>query len=395
MANATNLFAVNFSIGLAFSLAFVCIAQAQRVTFAYWCAVGFLLASSTVGVEMLAPRTTMPQLMSFLSFSCLHSALALVAAGLIKNFTNWSRWFLLILYLAFETIFFTIVMNTPRNSLFYSFAYQTPFATMTALGGLALLSGSRSRRSVTEHFLMIVLFLSSAQFVFKGFLSHRLGVGASVQTYVFSGYAQYSQTISAILSILLGVSLMLVVMEESNSRTRQTLLRDHLSGLWTRRAFFEQCETLLKRRSGNGSPAVIVCDLDHFKRINDTHGHAVGDEVIRIFAACLEAAGGDVCGRLGGEEFAVLTSNSNSSLAQLHVEAVRSRLDNAEFIQPGLRPTASFGIAMMQPDESLSDAINRADAALYEAKARGRNRFLFSKSEKDVAVILREALLRR
>lgn len=395
MANAIYLLAVNFSLGLAFSLAFVGIAKAQQVTLGYWCAAGFLLASSTVGVEMLAPRTSMPQLVSFLSFSCLHSALALVALGLIRNFTTWPRWPLLALYLAFEVAFPTIVMATPRQSLFYSFAYQTPFAVMPALGAAALLSGSRARRSLAEHFLMLVLFLSAAQFLFKGFLSYQLGPGSSIQTYVFSSYAQFSQTISAILSILLGVSLMLVVMEESNSRTRQTLLRDHLSGLWTRRAFFEQGETALKRRSANTSPVIILCDLDHFKRINDTYGHAVGDEVIRVFAACLEAAGGDICGRLGGEEFATLTLNSNASLAQLQVEAVRARLHNVDFLQEGLRPTASFGIAVMSEHERLSDAIARADAALYEAKARGRDRLVFSRDEKDVASILRETLLRR
>lgn len=395
MANAIYLLVVNFSLGLAFSLAFVGIAKAQRVALGYWCAAGFLLASCTVGVEMLAPRTGMPQLISFVSFSCLHSALALVALGLIRNFTNWPRWPILALYLAFEVAFPTVVMATPRQSLFYSFAYQTPFAMMSALGAAALFSGVKTRRSLAERFLTLVLVLSTAQFLFKGFLSYQLGPGSSIQTYVFSSYAQFSQTISAILSILLGVSLMLVVMEESNSRTRQTLLRDHLSGLWTRRAFFEQGESALKRRSGNRSPAIILCDLDHFKKINDTYGHAVGDEVIRVFAACLESAGGDVCGRLGGEEFAVITLNSNASLAQLHVETVRSRLFNAEFHQPGLRPTASFGIALMGPNESLADAINRADAALYEAKARGRNRFVFSRNEKDVAVILREALLRR
>lgn len=237
-ANAIYLLTVNFSLGLAFSLAFVGIAKAQGVALGYWCAAGFLLASATVGLEMLAPRTSMPQLVSFLSFSCLHSALALVAAGIIRNFTGWPLWPLLMLYLAFEVAFPSIVMAIPRHSLFYSFAYQTPVAAMSALGGAALLSGSRSRRSVTEHFLMLVLFLSAAQFLFKGFLSYKLGPGASIQTYVFSSYAQFSQTISAILSILLGVSLMLVVMEESNSRTRQTLLRDHLSGLWTRRPFF-------------------------------------------------------------------------------------------------------------------------------------------------------------
>ena len=395
MANAIYLLVVNFSLGLAFSLAFVGIARAQRVTLGYWCAAGFLLASSTVGVEMLAPRTDMPRLISFLSFSCLHSALALVALGLIRNFTTWPRWPLVALYLAFEVAFPTIVMSTPRHSLFYSFAYQTPFAVMPALGAAALLSGSRARRSLAEHFLMLVLFLSTAQFLFKGFLSYQLGPGSSIQTYVFSSYAQFSQTISAILSILLGVSLMLVVMEESNTRTRHTLLRDHLSGLWTRRAFFEQSEMALKRRSANRSPVIILCDLDHFKKINDTYGHAVGDEVIRVFAACLEAAGGDVCGRLGGEEFATLTLDSNASLAQLQVETVRARLLNAEFLQEGLRPTASFGIAVMSEHERLSDAIARADAALYEAKARGRDRLVFSRNEKDVASILREALLRR
>jgi diguanylate cyclase (GGDEF)-like protein len=114
-----------------------------------------------------------------------------------------------------------------------------------------------------------------------------------------------------------------------------------------------------------------------------------------VFAACLEAAGGDICGRLGGEEFATLTLNSNASLAQLQVEAVRARLHNADFLQEGLRPTASFGIAVMSEHERLSDAIARADAALYEAKARGRDRLVFSRDEKDVASILRETLLRR
>ncbi|MCD2174586.1 GGDEF domain-containing protein [Rhizobium sp. C4] len=395
MANATYLLAVNFSIGLAFSLAFVSIARSQRVTMGYWFAAGFLSASSTAGVETLAPATSAPALVSFLSFSGLLTALTMVTVGLFRNFTTWSVWPILALYLGFEAAFPAVLRGAARDSAIHAFAYQTPFATMTALGGVALLSGSMSRRSVPERLLAGVLFLTSAQFLFKAFLAHAIGTGASVQTYAFSSYAQYSQTISAILSILLGVCLMMVLMEESQSRARHTLLRDHLSGLWTRRAFFEHAEAALKRKTGGGTPVVILCDLDHFKKINDTYGHAVGDEVIRVFAACLEAAGGDVCGRLGGEEFAALTVNGDASLAQLQVEAVRSRLYNAAFGQPGLRPTASFGIAIMDPDESLAEAINRADAALYEAKARGRNRFVFSRNEKDIAVVLREALLRR
>lgn len=395
MANATYLFAVNFSIGLAFSLAFIGIARSQRVTMGYWCAAGFLLASSTVGIEALAPQTTMPALISFLSFSCLLTALTLVTAGLLINFTTWSLWPLFGLYLSFEAAFPLLVADAVRDSAFHAFAYQAPFAAMTAVAGAALLSGKRTRRTASERLLMMVAFFTSAQFMLKAFLAHAIGTGDSVQTYVFSNYAQYSQTISAILSILLGVSLMMVVMEESNSRTRHTLLRDHLSGLWTRRAFFEQSEAVLKRKTVTDTPVMILCDLDHFKKINDTFGHAVGDEVIRVFAACLEAAGGDVCGRLGGEEFASLTLNSNASMAQFHVEAVRARLRNAEFLHPGLRPTASFGIALMAPQESLADAIGRADAALYEAKARGRNTFVFSRPDKDVASILREALLRR
>ena len=395
MANATYILAVNCSIGFAFSIAFIGIGRSQRVVMGYWFAAGFLFASSTAAVEVLAPRTSAPALVSFLSFSCLLTALTMVAAGLIRNFTARSLWSLLAIYCAFEIAFPFLVLGSTRDSVVHAFAYQIPFATMMAIGGLALLLGARSRKTLPERFLMAVLFLSSLQFIFKAFLAHAIGTGASVQTYAFSSYAQYSQTISAILSILLGVSLMVVVMEESNSRTRHTLLRDHLSGLWTRRAFFEQCETALARRRGAGVPAIILCDLDHFKRINDTYGHAVGDEVIRVFAACLEAAGGDICGRLGGEEFAGLMLNSNASLAQLHVETVRSRLLNVEFQQPDLKPTASFGIALMSPGESLSEAIERADAALYEAKARGRNRFVFSREKDHVTSLVREALLRR
>ncbi|MBK8456216.1 MAG: GGDEF domain-containing protein [Phyllobacteriaceae bacterium] len=152
---------------------------------------------------------------------------------------------------------------------------------------------------------------------------------------------------------------------------------DHLSGLLNRRGFEEKAVEALAHASG---AALVVCDIDHFKRINDTYGHAVGDAAIGRMARLFKEAAGcnAIVGRIGGEEFAALAPFANPAMARLICESVRTSLAAGEEESAISRFTASFGIAARHQDESLSRLMERADAALYQAKRTGRNRVVIA-----------------
>ncbi|MDX1731761.1 MAG: GGDEF domain-containing protein [Aurantimonas coralicida] len=146
--------------------------------------------------------------------------------------------------------------------------------------------------------------------------------------------------------------------------------RDDLTDLLNRAAFER-----VAAQAGLAGAAIIVCDIDHFKAVNDRYGHPVGDRVIQGFAEILSRAEG-TAGRLGGEEFALLLPGATLDAAASAAEAIR--LAFHAWRDPGLDDghalSASFGVAMLQGAEPAQDAIARADDALYRAKREGRNR---------------------
>ena len=156
---------------------------------------------------------------------------------------------------------------------------------------------------------------------------------------------------------------------------------DFLTQLPNRRHFMSHIEAELTRiRRGNSQPAaVLMCDLDHFKLINDQWGHAVGDLALKHFAHILreQLRKSDLAGRVGGEEFAVVLSDTTLSAAQGFAQRVQQRLAHAPLLQNGqqIALTVSMGIAAMSAsDLSVDTALSRSDLALYSAKAHGRNR---------------------
>jgi diguanylate cyclase (GGDEF)-like protein len=128
--------------------------------------------------------------------------------------------------------------------------------------------------------------------------------------------------------------------------------------------------------------ALVVCDLDHFKRVNDTYGHDTGDRVIEAFAGILRevAPARAITSRWGGEEFVALLPGANLAGARLFAESVRSAFAALPIagVPDRVRFTASLGVAEARAQEGLSDLRRRADAALYEAKKGGRNRVCLS-----------------
>ncbi|RTL32067.1 MAG: diguanylate cyclase [Burkholderiales bacterium] len=156
--------------------------------------------------------------------------------------------------------------------------------------------------------------------------------------------------------------------------------RDALTGLANRRYFFDVAETSLTQTRRYGSPmTVALLDLDHFKHINDTHGHAAGDTVLNTFADILRASlrDTDTPARVGGEEFAVLLTNTPLSEALIALERIRHTLDETP-IQVGERTiyaTVSIGAVQWNANHlDVDGMLAHADAALYAAKRHGRNR---------------------
>jgi diguanylate cyclase (GGDEF)-like protein len=138
-------------------------------------------------------------------------------------------------------------------------------------------------------------------------------------------------------------------------------------------------EVLMKRLHAGGhvdeEMAVVFMDLDHFKRINDAYGHDAGDEVLRRFAGVIrgEVRASDKLVRWGGEEFLLLCPETDVPHAVSMLDKLRAALAHQDWPH-GLRVTSSFGVTSLKPDEDIGAAINRADGALYLAKANGRNR---------------------
>ena len=162
---------------------------------------------------------------------------------------------------------------------------------------------------------------------------------------------------------------------------------DSLTGLLNRRFFkvAAEEERVRMRRTGT-TAAVILFDLDNFKSVNDTMGHAVGDRILKEVAqlAHTELRGPfDRLGRWGGEEFIILLSHVKNEQAQLVCERLRSRIEQQNFETGAgqINITASFGAAILGAGDDLAEVIEAADAALYSAKRTGRNCILLSPRE--------------
>lgn len=154
---------------------------------------------------------------------------------------------------------------------------------------------------------------------------------------------------------------------------------DPLTGLYNRRYFDDALEEYLAAFRRIEKPmGMILLDIDHFKLVNDTHGHDIGDEVLRQIAGCLSdfTRYHDVVARLGGEEFAILSPNVTSSQLYGLADRIRTAISGL-VVETGnvtLRITVSAGVALWDGKEKGDALFKRADSQLYEAKRQGRNR---------------------
>ena len=183
----------------------------------------------------------------------------------------------------------------------------------------------------------------------------------------------------AMVSIMVALSLMAAIAIDLMGELRQEANTDQLSGLLNRRGFEKEAATVLQHGAARGRPAaLLIADLDNFKLVNDTYGHAIGDKVISIFGelVLLAAIPGIVAGRIGGEEFAILMPAAEMGAARSFAERLRDGFGKRceGRLPTGLRPSISIGIHVSHAGMSLYDLLSNADAALYAAKRSGRDR---------------------
>jgi diguanylate cyclase (GGDEF)-like protein len=171
---------------------------------------------------------------------------------------------------------------------------------------------------------------------------------------------------------------LILAKDRTMQRYKTAAATDPLTGLLNRRGFFEAAAALMNANKASFDPvSVLAFDLDHFKSINDRYGHKTGDAVLDLFATVARRTmrGADVIGRIGGEEFVAIISGKLAA-ASIAAERVRVAFERAATASdsPQVPATVSIGVVCGQPTASIDVLIARADAALYRAKANGRNR---------------------
>ena len=267
-------------------------------------------------------------------------------------------------------------------SIFDISAALKPASSLAALMMLVTFSVSislyRKGHPLVKYFLVghsfFVLFNILAVLTYKGILSpsyvssHGVGIGIVLE----------ALTLAFIISHRIKL---LEDMRASQEDLKKQAATDPLTKLYNRRFFFPESDYLLELARQTRTPmSILTLDIDHFKRINDSHGHACGDQVIMYLAKTLkeESRTVDLVARLGGEEFVVLLPGANLLEASQCAERIRravQALEVAASIGDNIQVTASIGVAEINiTQESIETALGRADRALYEAKKSGRNR---------------------
>jgi diguanylate cyclase (GGDEF)-like protein len=191
--------------------------------------------------------------------------------------------------------------------------------------------------------------------------------------------SQYVVLESTIALVMMAFGTVMLTNEYITTELRHLAEVDPLTSVFNRRAFLTLLEKAISQAERmRQSLPVLVLDLDHFKKINDTWGHSGGDDVLRQFVAlanrCLRKE--DMMGRLGGEEFAIFLPNADSPGAQAVAERLRT-LVQAQPVQSGpqsIALTVSIGMALCVRGDSADAVLKRADTAMYLAKQKGRNR---------------------
>lgn len=255
------------------------------------------------------------------------------------------------------------------------------FSAVLVIDALYLGRAAKQTAKMIDRLVYWLILLLGLQVIPRTLLSFgSAGQTPDVAAFAQSSYWIWVNVTYALLVVVIGGTMLSALAVDVMGELRGRAETDPLTRLLNRRGF----EGSVKKRIAKAKErcfSIVVCDVDHFKEINDSYGHADGDAVLVRIAALLKEnlRGLDEAARFGGEEFVMLLSDVNRDDALVLIERLRRVIEQTRFGSGNLRRrriTASFGVAEYRVGEDLEDAIRRADRMLYAAKRNGRNQAL-------------------
>ena len=379
MTGAEFILAINVFVAGLLAGAFMSIAlYDERRIPARWFALCYLTGLLYIGTEFAIPMFEDTRLIVTANFVAFLVTLLIMNVGLASRYEAQPAWRSMGAFLVLATIAVFATQGLFRDSLLRMMTYQTPYAVAQAVGAATIL---RSRRQLSQfdYVLAGVLLASALQFFSKPYLALAVGgPGSDPHLYLQSTYAMISQALGTVFALSIALMLMVILVRDILLDATQKSETDALSGLLNRGGFQRRAASAMRDAVRQGLPiTLVISDLDHFKSINDSYGHASGDRVIEAFARFIQEskAGHHVAGRIGGEEFAIILPGAHLASARLFAEGARSAFSGMPVngLPGDCRFTASFGVAELVAGESIDQLMVRADAALYEAKKDGRD----------------------
>jgi diguanylate cyclase (GGDEF)-like protein len=343
-------------------------------------ATGFVLQGFQVGLGFEASK--------FLSNALFFTAVFLFIAAIIaRQNLPLPKLSLSIVAAAGMSVFTWFLLVEP-DFVARIFAVNYGLGAMCAVGAFHLWR-ARSPAPI-DRLLMWLAALRALDFFVRPAVVALFGGDAAGQvSFADSSYWLTTSLSVIIASLLLALTLLTAIASDIIQEFRTESLTDTLSGLLNRRGLAEKARPFFGLGKLGAVPlGLVLADIDHFKAVNDRHGHATGDAVIVAFSRLLRnvGGGGAIVGRTGGEEFAILLPHCDLAATRLLAEGVRTGFASGrlEDVTPDLgRVTCSFGVAARTGDESLEALFKRADDALMQAKRAGRDRVRVTHVELD------------
>lgn len=311
----------------------------------------------------------------------LGSAVALLARLLIPTPEYvWLR----VLLLPLTALFAFLIVRAPSVRA-YGIACMATIATVSFNNYLGALGTDRPLMNFLPAAVLIVLATSFFWVTLAQWVGGSLACYAFFLPFVIDHTASRADTVFSLLfatmALVTGFVSHLRLQDyqrrafDQECRLAELSVTDTLTGARSRAEFLQQADKAAAEARATGAPLTLLyLDIDHFKRLNDVHGHAAGDAVLRGMSEVLQQAlrSGDLLGRLGGEEFCVLLRHQGEDQARALAERLRRLL--AEVPRPDGQLTVSAGIAGLREGESVGHTLHRADLAMLQAKQSGRDR---------------------
>ena len=271
----------------------------------------------------------------------------------------------------------SIVLYTMTDASLYWLRVTADYGFIALIDIVCGFLAWRGRRFRVDFVIVAIFLVHAAQTLLKiGQLYLPGSAAITPETFGTFYLAAMMQTLNAFHAIALAIALFSRFFVSTLAKLTRLADTDPLTGLLNRRAF-ETAARELRAASAPLPTGLIICDIDHFKTINDCHGHETGDAALQAFARLLHELAGEIaiCGRLGGEEFCILLAESDHEMTRLAAIRMRVAAERLKIPAPAgvLHLTASFGCCALESGGDLREAMAVVDAAVYQAKKDGRN----------------------